>query len=197
MAYPYNIYPDRDYRRTYNSVGKEFGVDFVFADEKISNEHIMTKILSNIRASDFSIFDISGWNPNVTLELGMAYALGLRLYICYNPEHNAHRDVPSNLRGFSRIQYDSLSKLEDGLVALLDQQYPREQESLEDHMAHMRTMVSRHLRAAGDGGMTASQISDALGCNKRMARAILEGMMDGGEAFSRGAGRGMRYVANP
>lgn len=197
VAYPYNLYPGADYRRVYKDVGREFGVEFVFADERISNEHVMAKILRDIRASDFSVFDISGWNPNVTLELGMAYALDAPHYICYNPEHNARKDVPSNLRGFSRIQYDSLSKLGDGMVALLDQQYPRESESLEEHAVRMRRMVARLLKDAGARGMSAAQISDALHCNRRMARVIVEGMLEDGEASSSGAGRGTRYVLRP
>lgn len=196
VAYPYNIYPDADYRRVYRSVGKDFDVQFVFADEEVSNEHIMAKILRDIRASDFSIFDISSWNANVTLELGMAYALNAPHYICYNPAHNATKDVPSNLRGFSRIQYDSLSKLEDGLVKLLDQQYPRESDSLDEHTARMRGAVARLLKEESGGrGMSIVAISDRLKCNKSMARVILEEMMANGEVSSVGKGRGTYYIA--
>ena len=194
VAYPYNIYPGADYRRVYQGVGREFGVQFVFADEQISNEHIMAKILRDIRGSDFSVFDISGWNPNVTLELGMAFSLDAPHYICYNPAHNSHKDVPSNLRGFSRIQYDSMSKLENGLVKLLDQQYPRRRKSLEEHAAQMHGAVSELLKAAGDKGLSAADISEALQCSNRMARVIVEEMMEGGRASSTGKGRGMRYV---
>ena len=197
VAYPYNLYPNADYRRVYNDVGKEFDVRFVFADERISGQHIMAKILREIRASDFSVFDISGWNPNVTLELGMAYALDAPHYICYNPEHNAQKDVPSNLRGISRIQYDSLSKLGDGLVALLDQQYPRERESLEEHADRMRRMVARLLGQAGADGLSVVEISEMLQCNKRMARLIVTDMMEDGEVSSLGKGRGMRYAMKP
>ena len=197
VAYPYNLYPGADYRRVYKGVGREFDVRFAFADEQISNEHIMAKILRDILASDFAVFDISGWNANVTLELGMAYALGARHYICYNPAHNAQKDVPSNLRGFSRIQYDSMSKLEDGLVALLDQQYPREHESLEEHAGRMRVMVARLLKKAGEDGLSAAEISEMLHCNKRMARVIVEDMMEDGEVSSLGERRGTRYLLKP
>lgn len=195
VAYPYNIYPDADYRRVYRDVGRDFDVRFVFADERISGEIMMEKALQNIRASDFSVFDISGWNPNVALELGMAYSLDARHYICYNPAHNAVKDVPSNLRGISRIQYDSLSKLESQLVKLLDQQYPRESEPPEKHAARMRGAAARLLKKSGDKGLSIAEISDMLQCNKRMARVIMEEMMADGEAASVGERRGMRYVA--
>ena len=194
VAYPYNLYPDADYRRVYQGVGRSFDVRFVFADEQVSNLHIMAKILRDIRASDFSMFDISGWNPNVTLELGMAYALDAPHYICYNPAHNARRDVPSNLRGFSRIQYDSMAKLENGLVALLNQQYPRERESLEEHTARMRGMVLRLLKSVGAKGMSVAEISETLQCYERMASALLEEMVEKGEVASTGGRRDPRYV---
>jgi hypothetical protein len=72
VAYAYNIYPQADYRKIFAALEKTYGVKFIFADEKITNLHILQKIISYIDASDFSLFDISGWNPNVTLELGLA-----------------------------------------------------------------------------------------------------------------------------
>jgi hypothetical protein len=74
VAYSYRLYPKADYRKVYKELEEKFDVTFIFADEKITNMHIMKKIETFIRGSDFSIFDISGWNPNVTLELGFAMA---------------------------------------------------------------------------------------------------------------------------
>ena len=81
VAYAYNLYDQRDYRKVYTSLEKAFGVKFIFADEKITNMHILQKIISYIRGSDFSLFDISSWNPNVTLELGIALATSDDWYI--------------------------------------------------------------------------------------------------------------------
>src|SRR3954469_12426683 len=86
VAYAYNIYDRRDYRGVFVQLEKAYGVKFIFADEKITNMHILQKIISYIKASDFSLFDISGWNPNVTLELGVALAMSENWYICFNPE---------------------------------------------------------------------------------------------------------------
>jgi hypothetical protein len=67
VAYAYSLYDRRDYRRVFTGLEKTYGVKFIFADEKITNMHILQKIISYIKTSDFSLFDISGWNPNVTL----------------------------------------------------------------------------------------------------------------------------------
>lgn len=86
VAYAYNLYDTRDYRKVFASLEKSFGIKFVFADEKITNMHILQKIISYIRGSDFALFDISAWNPNVTLELGIALAMSEDWYICFNPD---------------------------------------------------------------------------------------------------------------
>ena len=70
VAYSYRLYPKADYRRVYRYLGEKYDVTFLFADEKITNMQIMKKIETFIRGSD-----ISGWNPNVTLELGFAMAV--------------------------------------------------------------------------------------------------------------------------
>ncbi len=59
VAYAYNIYDKRDYRKVFNNLERAYNVRFIFADEKITNMHILQKIISFIRGSDFSIFDIS------------------------------------------------------------------------------------------------------------------------------------------
>ena len=74
---------------------EKFDVTFIFADEKITNMHIMKKIETFIRGSDFSIFDISGWNPNVTLELGFAMAATEQWYIAIDPSKTEIKEVPS------------------------------------------------------------------------------------------------------
>src|SRR5262245_65629989 len=87
--------------------------------------HILHKIFCYIRQADFSLFDITSWNPNVTLELGIAYATSQPWYICFNPGRTDAKEVPSDLRGLDRIQYTSFSDLEDRLSILIDQHYTR------------------------------------------------------------------------
>ena len=41
VAYAYNLYDQRDYRKVYASLEKSFGIKFIFADEKITNMHIL------------------------------------------------------------------------------------------------------------------------------------------------------------
>ncbi|HTT45660.1 MAG TPA: hypothetical protein VMH38_06555, partial [Thermoplasmata archaeon] len=115
VAYSYKLYPTVDYRRVYERVGDTFDVKFLFADEKITDLHILQKIANMILESQFSIFDISGWNPNVTLELGLAYGFRERAYIAFDPAKTPVDDVPADIRGVDRIQYSSYTELEEKL----------------------------------------------------------------------------------
>jgi hypothetical protein len=58
-----------------------------------------------IKAVDFCLFDLSLWNANVSLELGLAEGLGKDYYILVNSKQS--KDVPSDVRGLQRIEYSS------------------------------------------------------------------------------------------
>jgi hypothetical protein len=125
IAYSYNIHPKADYRRVFQDLGRAFNVEFVFADEKITNKHILQKIEKYIRESRFGIYDISGWNPNVALELGLARGVGKKWYIAFDPTKTAFNEVPADLRGIDRMQYGSYAELKERVERLLLQEFPR------------------------------------------------------------------------
>jgi hypothetical protein len=68
VGYPYSI-PSDDYRGVFADIGKEYGVNFMFADERLTNTHILVKIEAMMEEAAFCLFDITEWNPNVALEL--------------------------------------------------------------------------------------------------------------------------------
>ena len=56
VAYPYVI-SKQDYRGAYGAVAEEFGVEFTYADEEITNKHILEKIEKKMMEdADFSLF---------------------------------------------------------------------------------------------------------------------------------------------
>ncbi len=120
MAYSYGLYPGSDFRQVFDRVGKQTGTKFLFADTRLTNEHILDKITRMIHEADYSVFDISDWNPNVTLELGIARESGRPWYILIDPSKSTGgiREAPADLRGFDRVQYGSLEELERGLLRL-------------------------------------------------------------------------------
>ena len=77
-----------------------------------------------IEEATFSIFDITTWNPNVALELGIAVGLGEDYYILFNPEHDPEQtNVPSDLGGIDRLQYEDFASLKAELRRLMEQQF--------------------------------------------------------------------------
>jgi len=101
-----------------------------YADTHLSTKHLLGILTSYIKAVDFCIFDISTWNPNVALEIGLAEGLGVEYYILLN--RNLSRGVPADVQGLQRIEYDDpkgfgAQALVPGIVRYLvrDQTHPR------------------------------------------------------------------------
>ena len=62
-----------------------YDVAFKFADEQITNQHVLVKVKNYVRDYDISLFDITGWNPKRQLmKLGIAEGLGKRYFILLN-----------------------------------------------------------------------------------------------------------------
>ena len=74
------------------------------ANEKITSDHLLVKITKDLKLCDFAVFDISGWNANVCLELGLAKGLNIKYYILNN--NSLNRDAPSDIKGIERIDYN-------------------------------------------------------------------------------------------
>jgi hypothetical protein len=188
VAYSYKLYPTDDYRAVYQRVGKAFGVNFVFANEKITNLHILEKIANFIRESQFSIYDISGWNPNVTMELGLSFGFGEKAFIAFDPSKTPVDEVPADIRGIDRLQYSSYSELEGKLAIVIGQEFPPEQKS--DPMGSLMTQIVEILTKTP--GLHAPELATALGVSRDLT-SFLAGQMVDKELETRGVKRGTRY----
>lgn len=148
VAYPY-AFSKSEYRGAFERVGEEFGVDFSYADAAITNKQILDKIVAMIKEADFSIFDITTWNANVTLELGVARGAERTYYILFNPTVGATQ-VPSDLGGLDRMQYTSYAELEKELTRLMRQELGPPLKEREEQAAAMAT-AERIVRKAAPG----------------------------------------------
>lgn len=193
IAYAYSLYPKDDYRKVFVEIESIYDVQFIFADEKITNMHIMNKIESYIRGAKFSIFDISGWNPNVTLELGFAMAITKDWYISYNPKHTQLSDVPSDIRGIDRIQYESLGEYSGKILALMEQNFPRQNRRppIADYISSMQEDVITLL--ATSPGLKMVEISSFLSVDVRLAQVVISSLINSGKIVSTGATKGTKY----
>jgi hypothetical protein len=95
------------------------------ADTNLSTRHLLGILTSYISAADYCMFDISTWNPNVALEIGLAEGLRVDYYILLN--RNLKKNVPADIQGLQRIEYTSLSSLDaDGLIPQIERYLVRE-----------------------------------------------------------------------
>lgn len=172
VAYSYRHYDKRDYRRAFENIGKAFDVNFVFADEKISSLHILQKIANYIRESQFGVYDITAWNPNVTLELGLALGMGERVFIALNPDETTLADVPSDLKGVDRLQYKSFSSLEDELERLISQILPPpKDEEAETFLSKLQDKIVALVEGSPNIGV--ATIAQAVGVNVELAKVAV------------------------
>ncbi len=119
VAHPYRgDFPSKEFRETLSSIEKEFRVRFSYADKVLTAEYLLTKLKNAIQTSGRSLFDVTYWNPNVTLELGLAYGLGEKNRILISIDTSLHgaEKVPSDLAGLDRLEYSGLQDFKTQLV---------------------------------------------------------------------------------
>jgi len=191
VACPYKIFPLDDYKVAMASVGKELDVKFLFADEQITALHVIQKITNYIREADFCLFDITGWNPNVTLELGIALGLGKRHYILFNPNHDTSQDVPSDIKGIDRLQYASNSELEAKLILLVKQELPNPASRSDSAFELVKQSILQAL--SEQPGLNLSKLADVTKQDKILIQATIRGMVITGELKTKGQKKGTTY----
>ena len=105
-------------------------IAWYYADTSLNTKHLLEILTTYVKAVDWCIFDLSLWNPNVALELGLAEGMGKEYFILVNKGQS--KDVPSDLKGMQRIDYSSPKGFkEDSLFVSIarylikDQTHPR------------------------------------------------------------------------
>lgn len=105
----------RDEFRAVIEVGLDLGFVVARGDEKASHGDIFSQILRNIVEARVVIANISGRNPNVFYELGIAHALNKPVILL---AHN-QSDVPFDIQSKRIVFYKSNEELKDRLYKML------------------------------------------------------------------------------
>ena len=192
VAYPWNLYDDRDtYKRIYTDLERPLDVQFVFAEQRFSDGHVLDKVMTMIRTAAFGIYDVSGWNPNVTLEYGMARGLSSRAFIAFNPAKTNREEVPADVRGYDRLQYTSFDDLNAKVASLVRQELglPGSSDPLERDRAELLAAIEK------TPGSTAREIADVTGMQFDYVQLLLRRSAD--DVETTGATRGTRYKLKP
>lgn len=173
FAFPYNV--EDEYRRILIAACHDLRAEYVFGDGSVSSTTLIDKMSSDIESCDHAFFDISGYNPNVMIELGMAYQHKRRVYFMYDekrhknaPATKAVKDlVPTNIRGQDHFAYNSLVEFNIGVRAALRNALGIGKNSLHEMKLKIsRTLSNKPQRiseiATSIGEADQSQVSDAL-----------------------------------
>lgn len=92
---------------------------FYFADTHLATKHLLGILRNYISVADYCIFDVSTWNPNVALELGLADGMEAEYYILLH--RKLSQGVPADIQGIQRIEYSNYDDYDedDGLLPKL------------------------------------------------------------------------------
>ncbi len=101
-----------DVQRTIESAAA--GFDCKLSVDNAAPGDIMNQVWDDIRKSDVLVADLTGMNPNVFYEMGLAHALGKTTILIRQQDKAC---VPFDLRNHKNVEYDTkkLADLEDWL----------------------------------------------------------------------------------
>jgi hypothetical protein len=188
VAYPWSVYGQRDYRAVYEALEKPLTVKFLFAEDRIESVHVLEKIRSMIAEANFGIYDVTSWNPNVTLEYGLAIGMKTTAFIAFNPDRTTTADVPTDVKGYDRLQYRDLDQLGNKVATLVAQQLgpgPRPADPLEDDRVKLMGTIRTH------PGKTVGELSTLTAMKIDYLRMLLGRSAD--ELVTTGQTKGTRY----
>jgi nucleoside 2-deoxyribosyltransferase len=123
---------------------ENYGLRVDRGDARVLTKPLMEKIREEILRADLVIGDVSGGNPNVFYEIGLAHASGKPVLFF---SRDAPEQAPVDLRQFEFIHYDLaqheefLGKLDNAIRNAFGQQY----EGLLDHARELLQRFNRDM----------------------------------------------------
>ncbi len=178
-----------------------------FLDELTTNE-LMRKVWRAILRSNVGVFDISGGNPNVALELGLALGAD-KSCISFLHSENDNPLGRADLGYSERVEYASAATLKQGLVRvlkakcqglrdinalsyeLISDAFPFGREELENRLMQTANLVFRNKRTTRAAVRRVFENDDGL------AGTVLGGFRSKGILAPEGARRHAQWVFGP
>ena len=158
LAYPFK-FPEIE--TTVREACIEFA-DVIVAKDEVQVSHILDKILRQMNESSVCLFDLTGSNVNVVLELGIAIGRGASYCLLRRVDptnSDGIEDFFSDLKGWDHIRYADNDDLTKKLQEYIPKQLRRaaSQTATTQMMVPVSTYASEALEtlneAAGQGGL--------------------------------------------
>jgi len=103
VVMPFSPLFTTEYEKIIRPAIEEMGIQCVRSDEIYSKPRVMDDIWKSLRCTRFIVAELSGKNPNVLYEVGLAHAIGKPVIIITRNED----DVPFDLKGLRYLFYDT------------------------------------------------------------------------------------------
>ena len=114
---PFDEEFDPVYKKFIKPVFEEAGFVVDRADDILSQQNILKDVLEGIHKSDLIVADLTGANPNVFYELGLAHALRKPVILITQ----SIEDVPFDLKSYRLLEYSThFAKIEKARGQLLE-----------------------------------------------------------------------------
>jgi hypothetical protein len=132
---------------------EKHGIDCERADHRILTVPVLEKIKKGIMDADVVIADISGRNPNVFYELGLADALAKKVILI---TQDAVAGVPTDIRHLEFIRYDLdrdtefLGKLDNAIHHVFKERYGTLYQQAEKLLAKFNADTGSNCEQAGE-----------------------------------------------
>src|SRR5215212_9109931 len=102
VVMPFQSLFGAEYERVIKPAVEEVGLESLRGDEIYTNQSIVQDIWKLIRRARVIVAELSGRNPNVMYEIGMAHAIGKPIVLLTRDQE----DVPFDLRALRYCYYD-------------------------------------------------------------------------------------------
>lgn len=197
FAFPFDF--GVDYRLVTQRACNDFSLTAVFGDDVRRADALIQKLCTAIDDCRFGFYDITGFNPNVMVELGIGFCSKRTTFIMFNEQKHKNTpavkamksEVPADLQGHERFTYRTPEDLDRELRKTLRQALGIGQNSAYELKERIRKVLNRNpqpiRRIVESLGAPERDVQDALAAMRFEKRVALEG---------HGAGAKWRLVAH-
>ena len=200
FAFPHRFDEEHpNYRVALKQACQDQKHEAVFASAVPASGHVLQHVHECIDSCEAAFFDITGLNPSVLVEFGLAYAAGKSAFVLLNEEEHVKAgrinwgrqsyeplEIPADLTGIIRTHYKSTFDLRQSLNKTLEQYYPSKPEVLP-----LASTVLKHLARFGPLPMV--KIASDVDSQYETVRPVVLALVATHQIETTGAGRWTKY----
>ena len=204
FAFPHRFDDEHpNYRVALRQACEDQKHEAVFASAVPAASHVLQHVNECIQECGAAFFDITGLNPSVLIEFGLAYATDKPTFVLLNTEehvkegktiwgrqNNVPLDIPADLSGIIRTHYTSTHDLRKALNKTLEEFFPSKPEVLP-----LADKIVKHLDRFGPLPMT--KIANDLGSTFETVKPVVWALVATHQVDRTGVGPGTRYGPPP